>query len=370
MDVNEEVGLPEFGAPLPAMTMPDQGVTFFFTLFLGGLKDFLSSLAEEWFGATHPGVGWELTLPAALILFCVIFLWRTILAIKSRIYLLTETQLNAKIARLSKKKCDTMIKLSEMEIRLKDYDARVQRLRAYLQSSQEESQELEDMKKQLDIRSAEIEAFHLRLQERDERIQKLKAVVRPMEPLKEHHGGDARIPYATNTQSTNIKIEEKSEIKVTEMRDAALIKTTLEEVNRGLQDKNWQLEENNASLHQKLHITEKKYRQMLNKLTKALIQGKHAENQHIDTLQDKIQTISIKASAAEHALAMEKNEVALLRQRIVQLTSEKLKIDESVFLTKTTPKPLKTTKTNKPSLKTCKVLKAFKALIIFNKMKK
>lgn len=43
MDVYEEVGVPEFGAPWPAMTMPDQGVidqfTIFFALFLGGLKD-------------------------------------------------------------------------------------------------------------------------------------------------------------------------------------------------------------------------------------------------------------------------------------------------------------------------------------------
>ncbi|CAB1347507.1 unnamed protein product, partial [Coregonus sp. 'balchen'] len=222
----------------------------------------------------------------------------------------TETQLNVKIARLSKKKCDTMIKLSEMEILLKDYDARVQRLRAYLQSSQEERYEET-------VGTSDLQKLRHFIYDSRSVMN-----VRPMEPLKEHHGGDARIPYATNTQSTN---------------------------------KNWQLEENNASLHQKLHITEKKYRQMLNKLTKALIQGKHAENQHIDTLQDKIQTISVRRT---------------FTLKIVQLTSEKLKIDESVFLTKTTPKPLKTTKTNKPSLKTCKVLKAFKALIIFNKMKK
>ncbi|XP_042150862.1 transport and Golgi organization protein 1 homolog [Oncorhynchus tshawytscha] len=328
------------------MTMPEQGVigqfTIFFALFLGGLKDFLFSLEEEWFGATHPGVGWELTLPAALVVFGVILLWRTVLAIKSRIRLLTETQLNVKLAQLSKNKCDIMIQLSEMEILLKDYDAPVKRLRACLQSSQEDSQELEDMKKQWDIRAGEMEAFHLQLQERVERIQKLKAVWGPMEPLKEHHGGDARIPSATNTQSTvtEIKSEENIEIEVTVMKDASLINTTVEEVNRGLQDKNCQLEEKNAALHQKLHSTEK-----------------------IATLQEKIQTISRRASAAEHALAMEKNEAALLRQRIFQLTSKKLKIGKPGFLIKTIPKPPKTTKTNKPFLKTCKVLKAFKALM-------
>ncbi|XP_042151752.1 transport and Golgi organization protein 1 homolog isoform X5 [Oncorhynchus tshawytscha] len=336
MDVYQEVGVPEFGAPWPAMTMPEQGVigqfTIFFALFLGGLKDFLFSLEEEWFGATHPGVGWELTLPAALVVFGVILLWRTVLAIKSRIRLLTETQLNVKLAQLSKNKCDIMIQLSEMEILLKDYDAPVKRLRACLQSSQEDSQELE---------------------------------WGPMEPLKEHHGGDARIPSATNTQSTvtEIKSEENIEIEVTVMKDASLINTTVEEVNRGLQDKNCQLEEKNAALHQKLHSTEKMYRQTLNELTKALIQGKHEEKQHIATLQEKIQTISRRASAAEHALAMEKNEAALLRQRIFQLTSKKLKIGKPGFLIKTIPKPPKTTKTNKPFLKTCKVLKAFKALM-------
>ncbi|XP_031646266.1 transport and Golgi organization protein 1 homolog [Oncorhynchus kisutch] len=369
MDVYQEVGVPEFGAPWPAMTMPEQGVigqfTIFFALILGGLKDFLFSLEEEWFGATHHGVGWELTLPAALVVFGVILLWRTVLAIKSRIRLLTETQLNVKLAQLSKKKCDIMIQLSEMEILLKDYDAPVKRLRACLQSSQEDSQELEDMKKQWDIRAGEMEAFHLQLQERVERIHKLKAVWGPMEPLKEHHGGDARIPSATNTQSTvtDIKSEENIEIEVTVMKDASLIKTTLEEVNRGLRDKNCQLEEKNAALHQKLHSTEKMYRQTLNELTKALIQGKHEEKQHIDTLQEKIQTISRRASAAEHALAMEKNEAVLLRQRIFQLTSKKLKIGKPGFLIKTIPKPPKTTKTNKPFLKTCKVLKAFKALL-------
>eukprot|EP00063_Salmo_salar_P042688 XP_014017523.1 PREDICTED: melanoma inhibitory activity protein 3-like [Salmo salar] len=347
------------------MTMPDQGVidqfTIFFALFLGGLKDFLFSLEEEWLGATHPGVGWELTLPAALICFGVILLWRTVLAIKSRIRLLTETQLNVKLAQLSKKKCDIMIQLSEMEILLKDYDAPVKKLRACLQSSQEDSQELEDMKKRWDIRAGEMEAFHLQLQERVERIKKLKAVWGLMEPLKEHHG--ARIPSTTNTQSTDIKSEENIEIEVTVRKDATLIKTTLEEVNRGLRDKNWQLEEKNAALHQKLHSTEKMYRQTLNELTKALIQGKYEEKQHIDTLQDKIQTISRKASAAEHALAMEKNEAALLHQRILQLTSKKLKIGKPGFLSKTIPKPPKTTKTNKTILKTCKILKAFKALM-------
>ncbi|XP_071212633.1 fibrinogen- and Ig-binding protein-like isoform X1 [Salvelinus alpinus] len=323
---------------------------------------FLSSLEEEWFGATHPGVGWELTLPAVLIFLGVIFLWRTVLAIKSRIRLLTETQLNVKLAQLSKKKCDIMIQLSEMEILLKDFDAPVKRLRACLQSSQEDNQELEDMKKQWDIRAGEMEAFHLQLQERVERIQKLKAVWGLMEPLKEHHGGDARISSATNTQSTDFKSEENIEIEVTVMKDATLIKSTLEEVNRGLRDTNWQLEEKNAALHQKLHSTEKMYRQTLNELTKALIQGKHEEKQHIDTLQDKIQTISLKASAAEHALAVEKNETALLCQRIVQLTSKKLKIGIPGFLIKNIPKRPKTTKTNKPFLKTCKVLKAFKAL--------
>ncbi|XP_029570286.1 transport and Golgi organization protein 1 homolog isoform X2 [Salmo trutta] len=372
MDVCEEVGVPEFGAPWPAMTMPDQGgidqFTIFFALFLGGLKDFLFSLEEEWFGATHPGVGWELTLPAALICFGVILLWRTVLAIKSRIRLLTETQLNVKLAQLSKKKCDVVIQLSEMEILLKDYDAPVKKLRACLQSSQEDSQELEDMKKQWDIRAGEMEAFHLQLQERVEHIQKLKAVWGLTEPLKEHHG--ARIPSATNTQSTDIKSEENIEIGVTVRKDATLIKTTLEE-NRGLRDKNWQLEEKNAALHQKLQSTEKMYRQTLNELTKALIQGKYEEKQHIDTLQDKIQTISRKASAAEHALAMEKNEAALLRQRILQLTSKKLKIGKPGFLSKIIPKPPKTTKTNKPpkttktnkTSKTCTILKAFKALM-------
>ncbi|XP_035620267.1 uncharacterized protein LOC118377461 [Oncorhynchus keta] len=290
-------------------------------------------------------------------------LWRAVLAIESRIRLLTETQLNVKLAQLSKKKCDIMIELSEMEILLKDYDAPVKRLRACLQSSQEDSQELEDMKKQWDIRAGEMEAFHLQLQEHVEHIQKLKAVWGPMEPLKEHHGGDARIPNATQSTVTDIKSEENIEIEVTVMKDASLINTTPEEVNRGLRDKNCQLEEKNAALHQKLHSTEKMYRQTLNELTKALIQGKHEEKQHIDTLQEKIQTVSRRASAAEHALAMEKNEAALLRQRIFQLTSKKLKIGKPGFLIKTTPKPPKTTKTNKPFLKTCKVLKAFKALM-------
>ncbi|XP_036821169.1 uncharacterized protein LOC118944734 [Oncorhynchus mykiss] len=188
-----------------------------------------------------------------------------------------------------------MIKLSEMETLLKDYDAPVKRLRACLQSSQEDSQELEDMKKQWNIRAGEMEAFHLQLQERAERIQKLKAVWGPMEPLKENHSGDARIPSATDTQSTvtDIKSEENIEIEVTVMKNATLINTTLEEVNRGLRDKNCQLEEKNVALHQKLHSTEKMYRQTLNELTKALIQGKHEEKQHIETLQEKIQTISV-----------------------------------------------------------------------------
>ncbi|KAM9442924.1 uncharacterized protein ACWYII_014689 [Salvelinus alpinus] len=179
-----------------------------------------------------------------------------------------------------------------MEILLKDFDAPVKRLRACLQSSQEDNQELEDMKKQWDIRAGEMEAFHLQLQERVERIQKLKAVWGLMEPLKEHHGGDARISSATNTQSTDFKSEENIEIEVTVMKDATLLK----------------------------------------------------------------------ASAAEHALAVEKNETALLCQRIVQLTSKKLKIGIPGFLIKNIPKRPKTSKTNKPFLKTCKVLKAFKAL--------
>lgn len=47
---------------------------------------FLFSLEEEWFGATHPGVGWQLTLPAALIVLGVILLWRTVLAVNFLYY--------------------------------------------------------------------------------------------------------------------------------------------------------------------------------------------------------------------------------------------------------------------------------------------
>ncbi|XP_028981100.2 uncharacterized protein LOC114840878 isoform X2 [Esox lucius] len=272
MDCNEE--LLEIGAPWPTVkSMPNTGIVFFlqyaffyFTGLLSGLKDCLFTLPVglQWQPCACNGVQWELIMAVASVLALM-----RIVQTKSRRYLLTEKDMADRISQLFEEKCNTLEELSDMKRLLGECETRAEMQLANLQSSQQECQELK---------------------------MRLKNTENDRGAVKEHYSGDAIDTSVTNTKPTNVKNEEK--IKQGNKRwNAVLIRSK-------------RLKEKNSVLNCKLQEANQTYEQTLTKLSEDL-----------EKMEEHLQSQQLKTCAAEHALAVEKQEGKILRQMIFELTN-------------------------------------------------
>ncbi|KAM4694201.1 LOW QUALITY PROTEIN: transport and Golgi organization protein 1 homolog [Discoglossus pictus] len=126
MDVLEPEDLKSSSSP--AMSMgPDTSLldtfSIFYTFMVTRLLQLISALPEyAQPGPDFHGVQWEavvITLLVGIITF-LIFVWRTCLSVKSRVYQVTEKQLAEKIAALIKEKSEALEKISQMEQKIKE----------------------------------------------------------------------------------------------------------------------------------------------------------------------------------------------------------------------------------------------------------
>ncbi|XP_049335997.1 transport and Golgi organization protein 1 homolog isoform X1 [Astyanax mexicanus] len=88
-------------------------------------ENMISSLPEEWQpGPTFHGLPWKPVVTTAVvgILTMFMFIWRTILAVKGRTYLLTEKQLSEKIQQLVSEKSDVLLKITELNNKIKQQE--------------------------------------------------------------------------------------------------------------------------------------------------------------------------------------------------------------------------------------------------------
>ncbi|XP_034143261.1 uncharacterized protein LOC114828892 isoform X2 [Esox lucius] len=282
--------------------MPNTGIVFllyafiYFTGLLSGLQDCLFTRPGrlQWQPCACNGVQWELIMAVASVL-----IFMRIVQRKSRRYLcklfltiylryedkcicifhnpilvsfcdqVTEKDMADRISQLFEEKCNTLIELSDMKRLLEEYETRTEMQLANLQASQQECQELK---------------------------MRLKNLENDRGAVKEHYRGDFMDTSVTSTKPTNVKNEEKTK-RDNKRWNAVLIRSK-------------RLKEKNSVLNCKLQDANETYEQTLTKLSEDL-----------KKMEEYLQSQQLKTCAAEHALAVEKQEGKILRQMIFELTN-------------------------------------------------
>ncbi|KAG5846333.1 hypothetical protein ANANG_G00113820 [Anguilla anguilla] len=106
-----EEGIPSFAPPL-------NDATAFYVLFIKAIGDLIAALPEEWQpGPTFRGLPWRAVASTAAVgvLTVLAFLWRTVLAVRSKTYQLTEKQLAQRITQICEEKSQALAQISELK---------------------------------------------------------------------------------------------------------------------------------------------------------------------------------------------------------------------------------------------------------------
>lgn len=114
-------------------------------VFLSGFQELLAALPEEWQpGPTFHGLPWKPVVVTAVVgvLTVLVFMWRTVLTVKNRMYLLTEKQLAERIQQLISEKSDVLNKVTELNNAIKQYEEKLNNSEESRCSLQKEFSEL------------------------------------------------------------------------------------------------------------------------------------------------------------------------------------------------------------------------------------
>ncbi|KAI5627791.1 melanoma inhibitory activity protein 3 isoform X3 [Silurus asotus] len=110
-------------------------------VFVSGFQELIAAMPEDWRpGPTFYGLPWKPIVVTAVVgvLTVLVFLWRTVLAVKSRRYLLTEKQLGEKIQQLISEKSEVLQKVSELNKTIKQHEEKLSNSEESRSSQQEE----------------------------------------------------------------------------------------------------------------------------------------------------------------------------------------------------------------------------------------
>ncbi|XP_005996085.1 transport and Golgi organization protein 1 homolog isoform X2 [Latimeria chalumnae] len=112
-------------------------------------------------GPNFYGIPWEPVVVSALVGFLtvVVFLWRTVLAVKSRMYQVTEKQMANKIATLIEEKCQALEKVSLFEKKLSEANEALEQVEKQNTTTSVETKELENTCKQLEKEKQQLEDY-------------------------------------------------------------------------------------------------------------------------------------------------------------------------------------------------------------------
>ncbi|KAK1805447.1 hypothetical protein P4O66_019764 [Electrophorus voltai] len=114
--------------------------------FLGLYSETLiAALPEEWQpGPTFHGLPWKPVVVTAIvgILTALMLIWRTVLAVKSRTYLLTEKQLSERIRQLVREKSDVLLEITELNNTIKQHEEKLKDSEKSQSSMQEQYEDL------------------------------------------------------------------------------------------------------------------------------------------------------------------------------------------------------------------------------------
>ncbi|XP_023656396.1 transport and Golgi organization protein 1 homolog isoform X2 [Paramormyrops kingsleyae] len=119
----------------------------------------IASLPEEWQpGPSFHGLPWQPVLATAMvgILTFLVFAWRTVLAVKSRTYQLTEKQLADRIKQLFDEKNNALSRISELKQKITENEEKLKESEKSASSSQRDNTELKNSFKELQKRSTQM----------------------------------------------------------------------------------------------------------------------------------------------------------------------------------------------------------------------
>ncbi|KAL7872258.1 hypothetical protein SRHO_G00072410 [Serrasalmus rhombeus] len=109
-------------------------------VFLSRFRELIAALPEAWQpGPTFHGLPWKPVVATATvgILTVLMFIWRIILAVKSRTYQLTEKQLAEKIQQLVSEKSDVLLEITELNNMMKQHEEKLKNSEKFRSSTQQ-----------------------------------------------------------------------------------------------------------------------------------------------------------------------------------------------------------------------------------------
>ncbi|XP_060770140.1 transport and Golgi organization protein 1 homolog isoform X2 [Neoarius graeffei] len=134
----------------------------------------IAALPEEWQpGPTFHGLPWKPVVATAVVgvVTVLVFIWRTVLAVKNRIYILTEKQLAERIRQLVSEKSDVLQKVTELNNAIKEYEEKLNNSEESRCSLQKEFHELKTQYRDLNNQKEKLHVNFAHLCEKIENAQ-------------------------------------------------------------------------------------------------------------------------------------------------------------------------------------------------------
>ncbi|XP_026774294.3 transport and Golgi organization protein 1 homolog isoform X1 [Pangasianodon hypophthalmus] len=277
--------------------------------FLGVYAEILmAALPEEWQpGPTFHGLPWKPVVATAAVgvLTVLVFMWRTVLAVKNRMYLLTEKQLAERIQQLVSEKSDVLHKVTELNNAIKQYEEKLNNSEESRSSLQKEFNELKTHYQDLNNQKEKLSVNFAHLCEKIANTQEENKTLN--EKISTMHQGIKKYQ-----KTLKVYDEERSKVQVlvdeAKLREDALKAQVLsfekdncalkEQKKSLLQDaKDWQ--EKHEKLSEEIKVYHKKHTELENALV-------HKENE-IDVLSGCIAELKSLESCNDTELENDKN---------------------------------------------------------------
>ncbi|XP_009075519.1 PREDICTED: melanoma inhibitory activity protein 3, partial [Acanthisitta chloris] len=242
-------------------------------------------------GPDFHGLPWEPVIITALVGFITlaIFLWRTCLSVKSRIYQVTEKQLAEKIKKLLQEKTEILEKLSE-------YDQKIKEAKESVKVAQEQKDILSDETTGLKDTVKELEESNHQL---DEKVKNLHTMLET-----ERKKNEKKQNKISETQKSLEKLQEAISVHSAE----------LSEVQIALNEAKLSEEKVKSELH---HVQEENAR--LKKSKEQLLKEAEGWSERHSELREQIQLYQKSQKDIEETLAYKENEIEVLTNCIMQL---------------------------------------------------
>ncbi|KAF5900140.1 transport and Golgi organization protein 1 isoform X1, partial [Clarias magur] len=250
--------------------------------YLGVYAEILmAALPEEWQpGPTFHGLPWKPVVATAVVgvLTVLVFMWRTVLAVKNKTYLLTENQLAARIQQLLSEKSDVLHRVSELNNAIKEHEEKLNNSEESRCSLQKQFNELETHYKDLNSQKEKLSGNFAQLYEKIAKTQEDNKTLN--EKISSMHQGIQKYQKILKMHD-----EERSKIQIL-MDEAKLREDALKAQVLSFEKDNCALKEQKKSLlrdakdwqgkHEKLSEEIKVYQKTQTELENALV---HKENE-------------------------------------------------------------------------------------------